>query len=253
MIHAPAQSACTGTGRNQTRLVVDRHSMTSPTDHDHAPGRSCTDFRELISASADDELSAVDQARLDGHLVGCAECDAFVEQVARLTRLSRMRSVLPEADLVERVMARATPPRLGRGAWVRPALAWCGVVVAVQSMRPLLFGELAGTPTHVARHVGASALALAVGFLYAARRPHKAYGLLPLVGGLLITTLFGALLDVLDGARRPAAEAVHLAELVGIVLLWLVAGSPGLDRLTMQFRRRRPPPADRLAHPLGSR
>lgn len=208
---------------------------------DRAIGRSCEAVHELISAAADDELPASDVVALERHLAGCADCTIFSERVARLTRLARVRTVLPEADLVERVMARARPPRLGRGAWTRPALAWCGVLVAVQSVRPLVFGEMAGTPTHVARHVGASALALAIGFVYAAWRPHKAFGLLPLVGGLLVTTVFGAALDMLGGDRRPGAEAVHVAELVGIVLLWLVAGSPGLDRLPawLGFRRNR--------------
>jgi predicted anti-sigma-YlaC factor YlaD len=213
--------------------------MTPPLDHDHANGRACESFRELISAAADDELPAADVVLLDAHLAGCAGCSSFAEQVARLTRAARLRTVLPEADLVERVMSRARPARLGRGAWMRPALAWCGVLVAVQSGRPLLWGELSGTPTHVARHVGASALALAIGFVYAAWRPHKAFGLLPLVGGLLVTTLFGAVLDMLAGDRRPGAEAVHVAELAGIVLLWLVAGSPGLDRLPGWIRRHR--------------
>ena len=213
--------------------------MTPPLDHDHASGRPCESFRELISAAADDELPAAEMVLLDAHLAGCVACTGFAEQVARLARMARLRTVLPEPDLVERVMARARVARLGRGGWTRPALAWCGALVAVQSGRPLLWGELSGTPTHVARHVGASALALAIGFVYAAWRPHRASGLLPLVGGLFVTTLLGAVLDILSGGRRPASEAVHLAELAGIVILWLVAGSPGVDRLTRPIRRHR--------------
>ena len=35
-----------------------------------------------------------------------------------------------------------------------------------------------------------------------------------------------------DQVRTPLAETVHLTELVGLVLLWMIAGSPGWERLT---------------------
>jgi predicted anti-sigma-YlaC factor YlaD len=192
----------------------------------------CELARELISADADGELRGGERLRLATHLDDCPACEAYAQHVARLTRQVRLRAAVAAPDFVDRVMARSRPPRLGRGGWLRPALAWCGVLIAAQSIRPLVFGELDGTPTHVARHVGASALALGVGLLYAAWRPHRAFGLLPLVGALLATTLFGTVLDTAAGARSAAAETVHLAELVGMVLLWMVAGSPGWDRVT---------------------
>ena len=114
---------------------------------------------------------------------------------------------------------------------MRPALAWCGLVIAVLSLRPLILAEIDGVPTHIARHVGASSLALAVGLLYAAWRPHRAFGLLPLVGALLATTLLSAVLDTVDGSQSLVAEAVHIIEMIGLVLLWMVAGSPGWDRV----------------------
>lgn len=197
----------------------------------------CDDAHELISAEADDELRSADRLRLAAHLDGCRECEAYADRVARLTRQVRLRRVVAEPDFVERVLVRSRPPRLGRGGWLRPALAWCGLVLGAQSVRPLVFGELADTPTHVARHVGASALALAVGLLYAAWRPHRAYGLLPLAGALFATTIFGALLDTFTGRRAALAEVVHLAEMLGLVLLWLVAGSPGWDRVTGHHHR----------------
>jgi hypothetical protein len=33
--------------------------------------------------------------------------------------------------------------------------------------------------------------------------------------------------DLLDGGRSALAESVHLAELIGLTLLWILAGSPG--------------------------
>lgn len=190
----------------------------------------------LISAASDDELDHDEQRWLDSHLDGCAGCRSHVDAVASLNRSVRVRSAGFEPDFVARVMDRSRPARLGRGGWLRPALAWCGVLIAAQSVRPLVFGEIDGTPAHIARHVGASGLALAIGLLYAAWRPHRAFGLLPFVGALLATTILSALLDTLSGQRSALAEMVHLAEVVGLVLLWMVAGSPGSERVHSMWR-----------------
>ena len=198
---------------------------------------SCEQARSLVSAGADDELEHTEAVALSEHLDGCAECRRYADRVAALTRTVRLRAVEVEPDFVERAMARSV--RLGRGAWLRPALAWCGLVIAASAVRPLVFADLDDAPTHVARHVGASAPALAVGLLYAAWRPHRALGLLPLVGALIVTTLIGTVLDAVSGDRSPWSEAVHVVELVGMFLLWLVAGSPGWDRVSSAFRRDR--------------
>lgn len=185
----------------------------------------------LISAATDDELSGDEQLQLDAHLEWCSSCRAHADAVASLTRTLRLRSAEFERDFVTRLMTRSRPARLGRGGWLRPALAWCGAVIAVQSIRPLVLAEVDGAATHIARHLGASTLALAIGLLYAAWRPHRAFGLLPFVAALLATTLVSAVLDTIDGNRSAMAEAVHVMETIGLVLLWMVAGSPGWDRV----------------------
>jgi predicted anti-sigma-YlaC factor YlaD len=134
-------------------------------------------------------------------------------------------------DLVGRVLDRARPPRLGRGGWLRPALVWVAIVLAVQSAPGVVFGEVDGASTHVARHLGAFALALAVGLLYVAWRPHRAFGLLPFAAALVVALGVGALLDILADGRSALAELVHLTELVGLWLLWMIAGSPGWERV----------------------
>lgn len=200
----------------------------------------CESARELASAAADDELHPDEERRLLAHLAGCEQCRAHVDRLAALTRTIRLRPVVVERDLAAAILARAHPPRLGRGGWMRPALAWVGIVVVAQSIGPLVLGDIDGTPTHVARHVGASALALGVGLLYAAWRPVRAFGLLPLVTALFAATVVAAVLDTLSGARTAVAESVHLSELAGMVLLWFVAGSPGWERVrdgVRPFRR----------------
>lgn len=200
----------------------------------------CSAARELASAATDDELAPEEERRLAVHLDGCAACATYVDELAVLTRSVRLRPVVVRGDLTEAILARSRPPRLGRGGWMRPALAWIGVVVAAQSVSPLVLGDIDGTPTHVARHVGASALALAIGLLYAAWRPARAFGLLPLVVALFAATVAAAVLDTLAGDRTAVAESVHAAELIGMVLLWFVAGSPGWERVRDVARSLRP-------------
>lgn len=201
---------------------------------------TCSSARELASASVDDELMPDEGRRLAGHLDTCVDCAGYVDALAALTRAVRLRPVVPGADLTGTILARSRPPRLGRGGWMRPALAWVGLLVAAQSIGPLVLGDIDGTPTHVARHVGASALALAIGLLYAAWRPARAFGLLPLVAALFTATVAAALLDTLAGERTAIAESVHVVELLGMILLWAVAGSPGWERVRDGVRSLRP-------------
>lgn len=219
---------------NQTDRTVDRHVVTFDPDD---PG--CVETRDLISAAADNATTSDEDRLVEAHVDRCPDCAAYRQRVVELARSARMRPVGNDAAFVARVMKGSRPARLGRGAWLRPALAWCGVVVATQSLQPLVLGDIDGAATHVARHVGASTLALAVGLLYVAWRPHRAHGLLPYALALFATMMLGALLDVVSGERAMVSEAVHLTELVGLVLVWMVAGSPGWDRVADAFRRGR--------------
>ncbi|CAN5565315.1 zf-HC2 domain-containing protein [soil metagenome] len=191
----------------------------------------CAHVRELVSAAADDEITRHERVVVDSHLERCPACRTHAERVAALTRQVRLRPAPAVPDLTARVIDRARPPRLGRGGWLRPALAWVAVVLAAQSIGPFLLGEADGANTHVARHLGAFSLALAVGLLYSAWRPHRAFGMLPFAAALVVTMAAGAVLDVVGGSSTLLAEAVHVTELVGLVMLWMISGSPGCDRL----------------------
>lgn len=195
-----------------------------------------------MSASLDGEASVADELALERHLAACPGCTRFRDDAAALTRQVRVRESVPDPAFVASVMADARPARLGRTGWPRPVLAWCAVIIAIQGFAPLVLGDADGAPAHIARHVGASSLALACGMLYAVWRPHRAYGLLPFVGALTATTLIAAVVDTVDGRRSALAEATHVAEIVGTVVLWIVAGSPGWDRLVSWLRGSRSGP-----------
>lgn len=187
----------------------------------------CDQARETTSAASDGEATAAERRELDEHLRGCASCREFADRTQLVDRLVRVRPAEPVPDLVGRVMARSGPVRLGRGGWMRPALAWVAVVLVAQNLSALVLGETSGADTHLARHLGAFGVALAIGFGYVAWRPHRASGLLPLVAALVATMLASTAFDLIDGDRSALAESVHLAELAGLALLWMIAGSPG--------------------------
>lgn len=188
---------------------------------------NCELARDALSAAADGELPTAERPTLDAHLAGCPGCCQHAFLIEQLDRRVRVRPAEPVPDLVAAVTARARPARLGRGGWIRPALAWVAIVIFAQSAPALVFGEATGANTHVARHVGAFGVALAVGLAYAAWRPHRAFGLLPFTAALVGTVLLSALFDVLDGDRTALAESAHIGELIGLTLLWMLAGSPG--------------------------
>lgn len=187
----------------------------------------CNDAHELLSVVADDEATRYERGTLDAHLDDCTDCTSLAERMHAVDRRVRLRPAEPVPDLVMAVTSRAHAAVLGRGGWMRPALAWVAVVLFAQNVMPLVFGRTEGAETHLARHLGAFGVALAIGFAYVALRPHRAFGMLPFVVALVVSTTASTGFDLLDGGRSALAETAHLAELAGLALLWMIAGSPG--------------------------
>ena len=84
---------------------------------------TCHEARELFSAVEDDALDAGEQATLDAHLIGCADCRRELDRFRRTVAL--VQGLPPErapAGFVDRVVASVQPQpwyvRLARGLFV---------------------------------------------------------------------------------------------------------------------------------------
>lgn len=201
----------------------------------------CDDARMLVSAEVDGELAASEHDRLAEHLSMCAACDDWAARARRLRRATLIRPITDENDLTATVLARASVPRVGWRSALRLVLAYLGVVLLLLNVPLLVTGDEAGASEHVSRHLGASGVAIGIGFLYAAWRPERAIGLVPLAAALAVGLTVSATVDMTNGAGL-VDEAAHLLEIAGLVCLWAIAGGPG--RIAQRFRaaRRTPRP-----------
>lgn len=191
----------------------DQHSMDSAT---------CGVMRDLISARADGELAPELEPLVETHVAQCAACADFAEGAHRVRRLTGLRVETPEP--AEPVVQAVSVPDVGKGAWVRIALGAVGLSLLLRGLVLIVTGDLDGAGAHVARHLGAFGAALAIGLVYAAWRPERALGLMPLAGVLGVLLAATAVIDVATRRSDALSEASHLVEVIGIVLLWMLSG-----------------------------
>jgi predicted anti-sigma-YlaC factor YlaD len=154
----------------------------------------------------------------------------------------RLRPAEPVPDLTDAIVARARPPRPGPHQGVRWALVAVALGQLVLALPDLVLGEDGGVTLHVARHAGSLMAAMAVGLIYVAWRPERAFGLLPIASALAACMVVTAVLDSADGEAHALGELHHLLEVAGLVLVWLLAGRP---RPRLPLRSRSPQRAAR--------
>jgi predicted anti-sigma-YlaC factor YlaD len=193
--------------------------------HDDWTIVNCADCRTVLSSVLDGEAGVSEQVAATAHLEACDACCLWHDAARRLHRMVRVQPAEGVPDLTAGILARAHPPDLGRGEWTRTALAIVALTELVLAV-PALFGHDTGASVHLARHIGALTAALALGYLYAAWRPVRAFGLLPVAAGLAVTMTVTALLDVTQGRAQAAGESTHLLDVAALVLLWMLAGRP---------------------------
>lgn len=200
---------------------------------------TCDPWREAISARADAEQPTIDDRLVDAHLAVCPDCRAFAANVHVLRRAVAVDVATPMPDLAPHVVKAARAHDRKSVWWVlRLGLGVVAVQVIVLSLPALFLGHSSGSDRHSARHLGSFAVAYAIGLLVVALRPAKARGMLPLAAALAGCLAITAIIDIAGGHTPAIAEVHHIPELVGVVLVWMLAMP---SRLPISEERRRLP------------
>jgi predicted anti-sigma-YlaC factor YlaD len=195
----------------------------------------CDDVRVSLSARLDGEATPLSGAELEGHLRGCAACQAWLAGAERVTRAVRLQAVAVP-DLTARILAAArtdgslpSPAPATHGGRLRVGLQWAlGLLALAQLMLsvPDLLGAL-DHQAHAGREVAALDIALAVGLLVVACCPEYARVFSPVVMTLVVCLASASGLDLLQGIVTPGQVAIHTLAVGQAALVWLLARTTG--------------------------
>ncbi|MEV2236774.1 zf-HC2 domain-containing protein [Micromonospora sp. NPDC049891] len=211
----------------------------------------CEQWREILSAQLDGEVTADEQRRVGVHLDTCTGCRAWLDSAARVTRRARTQVVTSLPDLTETILAAAPPPRrhwrtlvatavprrwwpttTGRPALVnglRAALGLLGAVQLVLGLAQIGRAEVAehlhSTGQHLWHESAAWNVAVGAGFLFVALRRTSPSGLLPMLGAFVVTLVLLSVNDLV--ASQVAVERLvsHAFLVVGYLITVLLARS----------------------------
>ncbi|MGC7099178.1 zf-HC2 domain-containing protein [Amycolatopsis lurida] len=179
----------------------------------------CSTVREGISATLDGEDPGVPMADLEAHVDGCADCAAWWEAAAGITRLARLAPVTEPPAVPERVYARvAAKPGVDRLRWALVLVAVCQFSVVVSQLlmpMPGITGEAHGG--HLQHETAAFNFAIAVGLLFVAARPFRARTQLPLLLSFAGVLVFLSIVDVLGGQVGWYRLSGHVPLLLGVL------------------------------------
>jgi len=186
---------------------------------------NCDAAREAISALLDGEAPGPELSELEEHLAGCLACQRWRERAHKLTRSVRLQPARPvprpPTGLIEAVRNehRGRPWRAGRLTRTRIALVILAAAQLALSVRVLVLGRGDSAPLHLAHEIGSFDVAVAVGFVVAARRPARAMGMLSLMGVAAVLLVLTAVIDLVGGRTDLLDEAPHLLVVAGWLLL----------------------------------
>jgi hypothetical protein len=153
-------------------------------------------------------------------------------RLADLHRVTRVRQAEVVPDLAATITARVAAdlgsvpavdqhrpvPHDAVLGWLRSGLTFTGVLVVLLSAALLVANDVS-TPAHLA----AWDLAFGGALLVAAARPARAFGLLPMAVLLVVSMTTASVIEISDGHPASHGLVFHVAELVGVVLLALLA------------------------------
>jgi predicted anti-sigma-YlaC factor YlaD len=187
----------------------------------------CSTFRDAFSARLDGEEVGLAVHELDAHLAGCADCQTWARAVDVLSR-AVARAPREQVHLDPAVLASLTAPRgpvrtglLATSEW-RIVLGLLAVAQLVVSWPGLILHD-GHASMHLAHELTAWDMGLAVGFLVAALRPARAWGMLPLAVVLVACMVVTSVADTLSGHALLGRELVHVLELAGLGVVWVLA------------------------------
>jgi len=187
----------------------------------------CSTFRDAFSARLDGEEVGFAVHELDAHLAGCADCQAWAQAVDVLSR-AVARAPREQVRLDPAVLASLTAPQgrvrtglLATSEW-RIVLGLLAVAQLVVSWPGLILHD-GHASMHLAHELTAWDMGLAVGFLVAALRPARAWGMLPLAAVLVACMVVTSVADTLSGHALLGRELVHVLELAGLGVVWVLA------------------------------
>lgn len=189
----------------------------------------------------DDEDTGVPSDMLDDHLVHCADCAAWHDEAARITRLARLSPATAERDLTAVILAEVALPR--PALWQRPAirvrLRMVLLVVAVAQLSLGLSGLLmlvSANPTgvgttwmddHLGHEADAFNLAIGVVLLLVGLNPRRAAGQLPLLWTFVGVLAAVSALDITGGHVGWGRLLTHLPVVFGLLTtVGLSRGTP---------------------------
>jgi predicted anti-sigma-YlaC factor YlaD len=187
----------------------------------------CTIFREGFSARLDGEEVGPAVHELDTHLAGCTDCQAWAQAAGALTRAAA-QAPRDHVPLDPATLASLTAPveaartgLLATSEWriLLALIAFAQLVVAW----PGLILHDGHASVHLAHELTAWDMGLAAGFLVAALRPARAWGMLPLAVVLVACMVVTSTVDTVSGHALLGREAVHVLEVAGIGALWVLA------------------------------
>jgi predicted anti-sigma-YlaC factor YlaD len=194
----------------------------------------CEDVRVSMSAALDGEMPSLPPDVVDHHLRGCGDCRRWSEAVTGLHRTLRVQPAEAEPDHTDAILAalpRRRPLADDRVQSLRIVTLAVALVQLAASI-PLLFPSdtmpgMPGMDGHLERHLGISALAMAVGLLVVAWRPDRARAMLPILAVLVVGLAWACLGDILDGRPVPGNLLAHGADVAGLVVVWILARTDG--------------------------
>jgi predicted anti-sigma-YlaC factor YlaD len=211
---------------------------------------NCEQWLEAVSALADGEDPGVEPELVAGHLARCSACRELETQFGHLRRQTLVGQVETMPDLSGRVVKAATlVDRAARRLAVRVLLAAVTVYLVILSLDALLPADGHGEMVHTSRHLGAFTLAYSVALAVVVARPARARTVLPVACTLAAALLLTAVVDITQGHVPPAVEALHLPELLSVLLVWLMAVP---DRSGPRSRRRSPATGTATLHLVAS-